>query len=205
MKTYSSQAAKSKNKKTLIYAIVGIVSLIVLAVTITVAAVVSNRENGGSVIEKPSDPEPITPVTKPEVVTYGLPVEGGTLVRSASLDSLTYMPSLNMWKTHNGVDFAVSEGATVSAIADGTVASVEVTTLEGTVITINHDNGITSVYKSLGSASVEAGARVAKGDAIGVAGTMLTEIGDGVHVHLEMRSAGALVDPLEYVDAEINK
>ena len=82
---------------------------------------------------------------------------------------------------------------------------MEVTTLEGTVITINHDNGITSVYKSLGSASVEAGARVAKGDAIGVAGTMLTEIGDGVHVHLEMRSAGALVDPLEYVDAEINK
>ena len=203
MKTYSSQATKSKNKKTLIYAIVGTLSLIVLAVTITVAAVVSNR--GGETIETPDPGENVTPVTKPEVVTYALPVGGGTLVRAASLDTLTYMPSLNMWKTHNGVDFAVGEGTEVCAIADGTVASVEVTTLEGTVVTVNHDNGITSVYKSLGSASVEAGAKVSKGDKIGVAGTMLTEISDGVHVHLEMRSAGALVDPLEYVDAEINK
>lgn len=204
MKTYSGHASKAKNKKTLIYAIVGVVSLIVLAVTITVAAAVSNRESG-RVIETPSDPEPIAPVTEPGVVTYSLPLADGTLSRAASIDSLTYMPSLNMWKTHNGVDFAASEGAAVNAIADGTVASVEVTTLEGTVITINHDNGITSVYKSLGSASVEAGAKVAKGEAIGVAGTMMTENSDGVHVHLEMRSSGALVDPLEYLDVEIDK
>ncbi|MFR6641535.1 MAG: hypothetical protein ACLUSP_09615 [Christensenellales bacterium] len=42
------------------------------------------------------------------MVTYSLPVADGTL-RAASIDSLTYMPSLNMWKTHNGVDFAASE------------------------------------------------------------------------------------------------
>lgn len=204
MKTYSSRESEAKNRKTLIYAIVGVVSLIVLAVTVTVAAVVSNRD-GGPVTEKPSQAEQVEPVAKPDPVTFALPIAGGTISRAASIDSLTYMPSLNMWKTHNGVDFAASEGAAVCAIADGTVASVEVTTLEGTVVTVNHADGITSVYKSLGSASVEAGAKVAKGDAIGVAGTMLTESSDGVHVHLEMRRAGALVDPLEYVDVEIDK
>ena len=61
------------------------------------------------------------------------------------------------------------------------------------------------MYKSLASASVKEGDEVSAGTQIGVAGTMLTESSDGVHLHLEMLENGKLVNPLSYLEIESNK
>lgn len=207
MKTYSSAKESATKRKKLVYLIAATVALAVLAVTITLAAVLGASGTNGDVdvpVQNPIGGEPDEPVVKPEPITYALPV-AGSIVRVAALEELTYMPSLNMWKTHNGVDFAAEENAPVAAIAAGVVETVEVTTLEGTVVTLRHDGGLTSTYKSLGSASVAVGDTVAKGDTLGTAGTMLTEHGDGVHVHIELRLNGELADPLEYLDVDVNK
>ncbi|MBR7141699.1 MAG: M23 family metallopeptidase, partial [Clostridia bacterium] len=98
-----------------------------------------------------------------------------------------------------------SENAPVKSIANGKISKVEQTTLEGVVVTVAHENGLVSVYKSLASASVKEGDEVNAGTQIGVAGTMLTESSDGVHLHLEMLENGKLVNPLSYLEIESNK
>lgn len=213
MKTYSgSGKAKNPKKTKLLYWMVAAVSVIVIALTVTLAVVFSRTDvpvaappvDEGGNVELPDENPPVVD-TDTEEMKFGLPVENGTVIREAALDTLVYMPSLNMWKSHNGVDFAAAENAPVLAVADGKVVSVEETTLEGVVVSIEHKDGIVSVYKSLSSASVKAGDEVTLGTAIGVAGTMLTEASDNVHVHLEMTVNGEIVNPLEYIDAEINK
>ena len=213
MKTYSgSGKAKNPKKTKLLYWMVAAASVIVIALSVTLAIVFSRTDV--PVVAPPVDevgnveiPEEKPPVidTDTDEIKFGLPVENGTVIREAALDTLVYMPSLNMWKSHNGVDFAAAENAPVLAVADGKVVSVEETTLEGIVVSIEHKDGIVSVYKSLSSASVKAGDEVTLGSSIGVAGTMLTEASDNVHVHLEMTVNGEIVNPLEYIDAEINK
>lgn len=216
MKTYSgSGRAKDEKKNKIIAWVVAVVSVLVIAATVTLAVVFTR---GGSVdvpvdapVDDPSDQPIDTPIIPPhdnadaDTMKFGLPIENGSVIRESSLASLVYMPSLNMWKTHNGVDFAATENAPVLSVADGKVTSVEQTTLEGVVVTIDHGEGVVSIYKSLASASVSVGDEVKLGCEIGKAGTMLTESSDGFHVHLEMTVNGTLTDPLEYVDAEINK
>ena len=217
MKTYSgSERAKDEKKNKIIAWVVAIVSVLVIAATITLAVVFTRGGNVDVPIDAPvDDPTPEQPTDNPvtpthndadaDVMKFGLPIENGNVIRESSLASLVYMPSLNMRKTHNGVDFAATENAPVLSIADGKVTGVEQTTLEGVVVTIDHGEGIVSVYKSLASASVNIGDEVRLGGEIGKAGTMLTENSDGIHVHLEMTVNGTLTDPLEYVGAEINK
>ncbi len=213
MKTYSgSGKAKNPKKTKLLYWMVAAASVIVIALSVTLAIVFSRTDvpvvappvDEGGNVEKPEEKPPVID-TDTDEIKFGLPVENGTVIREAALDTLVYMPSLNMWKSHNGVDFAAAENAPVLAVADGKVVSVEETTLEGIVVSIEHKDGIVSVYKSLSSASVKAGDEVTLGSSIGVAGTMLTEASDNVHVHLEMTVNGEIVNPLEYIDAEINK
>lgn len=213
MKTYSgSGKAKNPKKTKLLYWMVAAASVIVIALSVTLAIVFSRTDvpvvappvDEGGNVEKPEEKPPVID-TDTDEIKFGLPVENGTVIREAALDTLVYMPSLNMWKSHNGVDFAAAENAPVLAVADGKVVSVEETTLEGIVVSIEHKDGIVSVYKSLSSASVKAGDEVTLGSSIGVAGTMLTEASDNVHIHLEMTVNGEIVNPLEYIDAEINK
>lgn len=213
MKTYSgSGKAKNPKKTKLLYWMVAAASVIVIALSVTLAIVFSRTDvpvvappvDEGGNVEKPEEKPPVID-TDTDEIKFGLPVENGTVIREAALDTLVYMPSLNMWKSHNGVDFAAAENAPVLAVADGKVVSVEETTLEGIVVSIEHKDGIVTVYKSLSSASVKAGDEVTLGSSIGVAGTMLTEASDNVHVHLEMTVNGEIVNPLEYIDAEINK
>lgn len=216
MKTYSgSGRAKDEKKNKIIAWVVAVVSVLVIAATVTLAVVFTR---GGSVdvpvdapVDDPSDQPIDTPITPPhdnadaDAIKFGLPIVNGSVIRESSLASLVYMPSLNMWETHNGVDFAATENAPVLSVADGKVTSVEQTTLEGVVITVDHGEGVVSIYKSLASASVKVGDEVKLGGEIGKAGTMLTENSDGFHVHLEMTVNGTLTDPFEYVDVEINK
>lgn len=191
----------SKTERNITYAIIAVCSAVILALAITVAvslgAVNSAKVNGE--VEKPSVN------VDANKMEFSLPVENGSIIRPASLDKLVYMPSLNMWKTHNGVDFSASKGAPVMAIVDGTVKSVEQTTLEGVVITLEHGDGLISVYKSLESASVKPGDSVSGGVKIGVVGTMISEDSDGTHLHLEMKKDGKLVNPLDYIEVESEK
>ena len=56
-----------------------------------------------------------------------------------------------------------------------------------------------SVYKSLGSASVNVGDTVKTGDVIGTMGTSTSEKGEGAHLHFEVKLDNKLVNPNKYL------
>ncbi len=217
MKTYTgSGRAKNPKKTKLLYTLIAVASVIVIALTVTLSILLTRPgtdvpvdappiDDNVGVVE-PGNTEPTNPPVVDvdgDTLKFGLPVSNATVMRETSLTALVPMPG--MWRSHNGVDFAAASGEEVKSIAKGTVTNVQESTLEGIIVTVDHGNGIVSYYKSLEKATVKAGDTVELGSTIGVAGTMMTEIHDDAHVHLEMSVNGELVDPLLYVDAEINK
>lgn len=221
MKTYSGKGHAKKNKRLYVTIIASAMAVIALTVTLIalsgggnvpdVDAVTPGGEtitptpDTGTVVDPDAGADADVNVPVDASPRFTLPVENGSVIRACSLNGLVYMPSLNMWKTHNGIDFAADKDASVLSVSNGKVLSVETTSLEGVVVTVEHDGGLVSVYKSLSASSVNVGATVSVGDKIGVAGTMLTESSDGIHVHLEMKKNGALVDPAEYIGTEVIK
>ena len=140
-----------------------------------------------------------TPVVNSNPIVYVMPVANAEIGQGFSIDKLVYSKTLNQWRTHNGVDFMADKGSEVLAIYDGKVTKVEVTTLEGTVVTIDHGEGLIAVYKGLENVSVEAESKVTSGQKIGEIGTMMTESLEGYHLHLEIQVNGELVNPIDYL------
>lgn len=144
-------------------------------------------------------PEATTTVTV-EPTVWIEPVEGEVQKRF-SAGELMYSETMNDYRTHNGVDIATSDGATVVSIADGTVKEVRVDPLWGTVVSVDHGNGIVSVYKNLSDTlpeGIESGAFIEEGGVLGaVSSRALVEIGEASHLHLEVMSDGVLVDPVD--------
>ncbi len=176
-------------------------ALVLVAVAVTLSLVFGLRGRDAAPTD---DSVPVVtppPVVQPEPITFTAPLGTVSITKQAALNKLVYNDTLKQWRTHNGVDFEAAEGSDVCAIADGTVEKVENTILEGTVITVTHKEGYTSIYKGLGSAAVQAGDNVKKGSVIGKVGTMLCEQNAGAHLHLELKKDNNFVVPTDYITA----
>ena len=125
----------------------------------------------------------------------------GEVLRGHSVETLSYDPTMGDWRTHEGLDLVAQTGAVVMAAGDGTVLSVYEDDLMGTTVTIDHGDGVASVYSNLAAQpTVEAGQTVRAGDTIGSVGeTALAESALPSHLHFSMKLDGAPVDPLEYL------
>ncbi len=187
MKSYNSKFTR-KNIASLVALLVFAVA--VIGITIGFASSASKAHEVDS---------PVLEVNKP-VETFSLPVSEYTVLKDASVDKLVYMPSLNMWKTHNGIDLGVKENTEIKSVFSGKVKKVEQSTLEGIVVTVELSNGMTAIYKSLASTSLKEGEKIENGAVVGVAGTMLSESDIGTHLHLELKKDGKFVDPVEYIN-----
>ena len=186
MKSYNSKLNK-KNIASIIALLVFAVA--VVGITIGFASTANKAQNVDA---------PVLDVNKP-VETFSLPASEYTVLKDASIDKLVYMPSLNMWKTHNGIDIGVKENTEIKSVFSGKVAKVEQSALEGVVVTVDLSNGMVAIYKSLASTSLKEGDKVDNGAVVGVAGTMLSESDLGVHLHLELKKDGKYVDPVEFI------
>lgn len=112
---------------------------------------------------------------------------GGEMVKNTTTDD---------WRTHTGIDIAGKVGDPVKAICDGTVAEVRDDDLWGTTVTIDHGNGIISEYRGLGRGSTpEVGDQIKINEKVGNLGEIPVEKADGVHLHIEIRENGKLLDP----------
>ena len=79
--------------------------------------------------------------------------------------------------------------------------------LTGTVVEIDHGNGLKTTYGSLDSnVTVKLGQSVARGDIIGKASNTATaETSTEGEVHFEVWKDGNLVDPASYLDMSTEK
>ena len=105
------------------------------------------------------------------------------------------------WRTHDGLDLSASLGDRVLAVSAGTVTAIEDDPLMGVKVTIDHGDGLTSVYANLAEEpTVSVGDSVQTGDVIGSVGsTAIAESMLDSHLHLEMWKDGLAVNPADYL------
>ena len=147
--------------------------------------------------DRTRETEPSTEENKPFMGTFALPM-GTDIIKDFSNGEMVFSQTMGDWRVHNGVDFGGAAGNRVDAVADGEIIAVYEDSFLGTVIEIDHGNGMTVSYCGLkkGSTLVE-GTFVKGGDKIGSLGSVPVESADGDHLHLEVKVDGKTVDPLE--------
>ena len=99
-------------------------------------------------------------------------------------------------RMHEGIDIAAPTGTSVRAAAAGQVIIAGSMGGYGTIIVIDHGNGISTAYAHLSSIWV-GGGTVSQGQGIGAVGS--TGNSTGNHLHFEVRVNGSPVDPMGYL------
>ena len=79
-------------------------------------------------------------------ITFALPITSLELLKDYSSTELMYNATLNQWEAHKSVVLK-GNSSDVFAVLDGTVKSVYNTHLEGTVVIIEHADGLQTVYR----------------------------------------------------------
>jgi murein DD-endopeptidase MepM/ murein hydrolase activator NlpD len=139
--------------------------------------------------------EPTEPDTPPKNTTWLTPVPWYVLT---SPFGNRFHPLLNIWRMHNGVDLACSEGTEIYASRSGVVT---VTAYQedgaGNYVQIDHGDGYKSIYMHMTHYIVSPGQYVGAGQVIGYVGS--TGLSDGNHLHFGISYNGSYVNPMEYI------
>lgn len=147
------------------------------------------------------------PTVKPEKDWYNetltMPVSGA-VIKEHDLLNAVYSVTMNDYRVHCGIDIEAELGSEVVAIADGIISEVGVDPFMGTTVTIDHGDGLVSVYKNLSpelASGIKAGKEIAEGAVIGSIGeSAIIEIADEAHLHLEVVLNNDYVDPCELLN-----
>jgi murein DD-endopeptidase MepM/ murein hydrolase activator NlpD len=200
----ASQMERAKRKAVALSALLVVIMVGISAVFMILSF--SGKDKINSPIDNPIDITPDDPDDVPvsAPVVFSVPVAGSewTVLKAASLVELQRNNTLGRWELHGGYDLGAVAGTSVISAYDGTVKSVSTgNSLTGTVVRIEHANGLETVYGSLGSVTVAAGDTVTKGQAIGTVGdTAGSEKFDTPYVRFETYKDGNQIDPAEYAD-----
>lgn len=166
----------------------------------------NESSNSSDVVEKASQDEEIAQVSSTGNITFSSPLEGGTLIREYTTDTI-YSKTLNTWRTREGVDLKAENGTPVVSILDGVVEKIDNDLTEkGQYIVIKHDNGFKSVYTNLDEeVKVVNGQHVRKGEIIASVGDSSGNYSNedyGAHLNFIMYLNNEEVDPAEYIKFE---
>jgi murein DD-endopeptidase MepM/ murein hydrolase activator NlpD len=104
--------------------------------------------------------------------------------------------SSDLWRSHQGVDYAAARGTPVKAAGDGRIKFRGTKGGFGRAIFIQHGGRYTTVYGHLKSFArgVRQGKQVEQGQIIGFVGS--SGLATGPHLHYEFRVNGAHRNPL---------
>ena len=134
---------------------------------------------------------------KPFSGNFALPM-GTDIIKDYSNGEMVESKTMGDWRVHNGVDFGGSAGNDVVAVSSGKVTNVYDDSFWGTVVEIDHGNGMTVRYCGMKNGStLPEGTEIEKYDKIGSLGHIPVEISEEDHLHLEVLVDGEYVDPLK--------
>ena len=113
---------------------------------------------------------------------------------SSSYQKSRYHPTLKVWRSHLGTDFAAPKGTPVYASAKGVIKYLATLTGYGNVVYLKHGTKYLTVYAHLAGfkKGLRSGDKVSKGQAIGFVGS--TGQSTGPHLHYEVRINGVHQD-----------
>lgn len=151
-----------------------------------------------------SEPKESKPPQEPEKKLFMMPV-GGEVIKPFSGDELVYSITMEDWRVHQGVDIAAEMGANVRSAANGKVLDVRYDDMWGTVVEIDHYDGLVAQYCGLGSnVPVKKGDTVEIGQSLGVVTEVPAEVAEQAHIHLVMLKDGKLIDPMTVLQDKDN-
>lgn len=134
--------------------------------------------------------------------SFSLPVQSDTVLAPYSNGELVKNVTLNVWRTHDGVDYAAAKGTAVTAAAAGTVQEVRTDPLWGGVITVQHSGGYTSLYCGVvPETALKAGDAVTAGQVLGSVDTIAAEVTMEPHLHFAIQLNGKFTDPAALLPA----
>lgn len=139
--------------------------------------------------------------TKNDERVYQWPLKSAQIVGSftGAQPSDKYHP-----QGHFGIDLGnVSEGTPIFPIAPGTVIGAGDYGKGGNAVKIDHGNGVQSYYAHMNSINVKKGDKVAFNTILGGVGKTGNARGS-VHLHLEITTGGAKINPTQIIGKSIN-
>lgn len=171
------------------------------AVASGVGASSSSEQQSSSSVSAVSS-EPTKETTAPVASFYVLPVTGDIL-KDFSSTELKYSLTYGDMRLHEGIDIAAAAGSAVNAAGAGKVTEIKKDTFWGTMIVIDHGNGIIGYYCGLADkTAVKVGQNLDAGAKLGALGTIPCESLDPPHLHLAFKKDGKYVSPLGLVNMD---
>ena len=192
-----------------------ILALCIIAIGVSIALIMVGEKDSLSIAGVPTEVQPADNFEEPKekepeeteptisVISFCVPVESYSAVEEYS-ETLAYNPTLKRYSSHKAMDFYGEEGAKVFCAFDGVVKSVENSLLTGVTVTVDHGDGLITVYNSLlDGEDVWVGMHLSKGDVIGEISTSnRQEYKDGAHLHFETYENGVSVNPEKYLSID---
>ncbi len=128
----------------------------------------------------------------------------GEVINAYSDGELVKSKTLNVWKTHDGVDIAGALNEQVKSMTGGTVTRVYEDQMLGACVIIDHGSGLEGYYCNLSKdISVAEGQSVSAGTVIGAVGnTAENEISEEPHLHFAVKKNGEWIDPIALISGE---
>ena len=100
----------------------------------------------------------------------------------------------NTYMQNNGVDYVCSDEFDVVSVLAGEIISIEDNDVYGKVVTIKHNENLTSVY-SIKSITAKVGYKISQGEILGVSNKSSLESSDKNMLHFEVYYKGNSIDP----------
>lgn len=124
---------------------------------------------------------------------------GNSILKDYSDGQLVYSETMEDWRAHKGIDFAGDKGSDILSVNNGVVQRVYDSSLYGTVVEIDHGNGLVAKYCPINPDGfvIAEGSKVTAGQKIGTLGVIPIESADEEHLHFEMTQDGKYVDPIK--------
>lgn len=139
-----------------------------------------------------------TKTQTPKIVplNFAKPIDG-EVQKIYSKDKVIYSKTLELWKTHEGIDIKANENAIVKSIEKGTVEKIYDDSFYGKTVVIDHGQGYKSSYSNLSEdIFVKEKQVITKLTKIGKIGkTAIGEIKDDSHLHFALMKNNVIIDP----------
>ena len=136
-----------------------------------------------------------------ETLDFKSPLVGNVL-KIYSTDKLIYSKTLDMWKTHDGIDIEGKMGEAVYASEKGVVDKIFNDSFLGMTVVISHIANYKTSYSNLDlNVPVKVGQQIKKGQRVGnISDTSIGEIKDNPHLHFMVFKNDVTIDPKSVLD-----
>ena len=155
----------------------------------------SGAQSGSGLVHEPSALQGASSPASSSAAPASTQPVSGRVLNAYSGDELVYSSTLGDWRTHNGVDYACTQGAAVAAPVAGKVVSAGAEGNWGTVVVLEDAAGRLWRLCGVADPAVKAGDTVTAGQKLGTVGTVGCECAEESHIHVEVKQGEAYLDP----------